>query len=101
LRRWPRPRASKQLLPFFSQWIDGTGAPTFTNKYSVYRLGNNKGFRTIGEINQDLDLFRMPVDLRIETDGKTVNQKRRSRRHRYAIHRRHLRPPAPHQRRSQ
>jgi hypothetical protein len=66
--------SQKELMPFFSQWIDGTGAPTFTNKYSVYRLGNNKGFRTIGEINQDLDLFRMPVDLRIETDGKTVNQ---------------------------
>ena len=47
----------------------------FTNKYAVYRLGNNKGFRTIGEINQDLDLFRMPVELRIETDGKTENQK--------------------------
>jgi predicted negative regulator of RcsB-dependent stress response len=66
--------SQKELVPFFSQWIDGTGAPTFSNKYSVYRLGNNKGFRTIGEINQDLDLFRMPVDLRIETDGKTVNQ---------------------------
>jgi hypothetical protein len=67
-------QSQKQLVPFFSQWIDGTGAPTFANKYSVYRLGNNKGFRTIGEINQDLDLFRMPVDLRIETEGKTVNQ---------------------------
>ena len=66
--------SQKQLLPFFSQWIDGTGAPQFTDKYAVYRLGNNKGFRTIGEIDQDLDLFRMPVDLRIETDGKTVNQ---------------------------
>ena len=67
-------QSQKQLLPFFSQWIDGTGAPRFTDKYAVYRLGNNKGFRTIGEIDQDLDLFRMPVDLRIETDGKTVNQ---------------------------
>ncbi len=67
--------SQQQLVPFFSQWIDGTGAPSFTDKYSVYRLGNNKGFRTIGEIDQDLDLFRMPVDLRIETDGKTVNQK--------------------------
>jgi len=55
--------------------IDGTGAPRFTDKYSVYRLGSNKGFRTIGEVQQDLDLFRMPVDLRIETDGKTENQK--------------------------
>ena len=68
-------QSQQQLTPFFAQWIDGTGAPQFTDKYAVYRLGNNKGFRTIGEINQDLDLFRMPVELRIETDGKTVNQK--------------------------
>lgn len=60
-----------QLTPFFAQWCDGTGAPTFTNKYTVFRLGNNKGFRTMGSIAQDLDLFRMPVELRIETDGKT------------------------------
>jgi Peptidase family M1 domain/Tetratricopeptide repeat len=64
-------QTQQNLTPFFAQWIDGTGAPTFTNKYAVYRLGNNKGFRTIGEINQDLDLFRMPVELRVETDGKT------------------------------
>ena len=59
------------LTPFFAQWVDGTGAPTFANKYTVFRLGNNKGFRTSGSIDQDLDLFRMPVELRIETDGKT------------------------------
>ncbi|MGA9672275.1 MAG: M1 family aminopeptidase, partial [Terracidiphilus sp.] len=68
-------QSQQQLIPFFSQWIDGTGAPVFTDKYAVYRLGNNKGFRTIGEIQQDLDLFRMPVDLRVETDGKTENKK--------------------------
>ncbi len=68
-------QSQEQLLPFFSQWVDGTGAPTFSNKYTVYRLGNNKGFRTIGTIDQDLDLFRMPVDLRVDTDGKTVDQK--------------------------
>jgi aminopeptidase N len=60
-----------QLTPFFSQWIDGTGAPAFGDKYTVFRLGNNKGFRTVGAITQDLDLFSMPVELRIETDGKT------------------------------
>ncbi len=65
----------QQLTAFFTQWIDGTGAPQFTDKYAVYRLGNNKGFRTIGEIQQDLDLFRMPVELRIETDGKTETKK--------------------------
>ncbi len=67
-------QSQKELTPFFAQWVDGTGAPTFKNKYSVYRLGNNKGFRTIGDITQDLDLFNMPVDARVETDGKTVNQ---------------------------
>ncbi|NYF80458.1 M1 family aminopeptidase [Granulicella arctica] len=60
-----------ELEPFFAQWLNGTGAPNFANKYSVFRLGNNKGFRTVGSIDQDLDLFRMPVELRIETDGKT------------------------------
>jgi hypothetical protein len=68
-------QGQQQLTAFFSQWVDGTGAPQFTDKYAVYRLGNNKGFRTIGEIDQDLDLFRMPVELRVETDGKTEMQK--------------------------
>jgi tetratricopeptide (TPR) repeat protein len=68
-------QSQQQLTAFFAQWVDGTGAPQFTNKYAVYRLGNNKGFRTIGEIDQDLDLFRMPVELRVETDGKTEVQK--------------------------
>jgi len=68
-------QSQQQLLAFFSQWVDGTGAPQFTNKYAVYRLGNNKGFRTVGEIDQDLDLFRMPVELRVETDGKTETKR--------------------------
>ena len=68
-------QSQQQLTPFFAQWVDGTGAPTFEKKYTVYRLGNNKGFRTIGEITQDLDLFRMPVEVRVETDGKTETQK--------------------------
>lgn len=68
-------QSQQELTPFFAQWVDGTGAPQFKNKYAVYRLGNNKGFRTIGEIDQDLDLFRMPVELRVETDGKTETKK--------------------------
>jgi tetratricopeptide (TPR) repeat protein len=68
-------QSQQQLTPFFAQWVDGTGAPQFTNKYAIYRLGNNKGFRTIGEIQQDLDLFRMPVELRVDTEGKTEIQK--------------------------
>jgi aminopeptidase N len=64
-----------KLTWFFSQWLDSTGAPEFKTKYTVYRLGNNKGFRVVGEIAQDLDLFRMPVDLKIDTDGKTENKR--------------------------
>ncbi len=77
----------EQLTWFFSQWLDSTGAPEFKVKYTTYRLGGNfakeskaeqqraPGFRVTGEISQDLDLFRMPVDLRIDTDGKTENQR--------------------------
>jgi aminopeptidase N len=64
-----------QLTWFFSQWLDSTGAPEFKSKYTVYRMGNNKGFRVVGEISQDLDLFRMPVQLKIDTDGKTEIKK--------------------------
>jgi aminopeptidase N len=65
----------QQLVWFFSQWLDSTGAPEFKTKYTIYRLGNNKGFRVVGQISQDLDLFRMPVDLKIDTDGKTENKR--------------------------
>jgi hypothetical protein len=68
-------QAKLQLEPFFAQWVDGTGAPQFTNKYTVFRLGSNKGFRTVGSVSQDLDLFKMPVELRIETDGKTEERR--------------------------
>ncbi|HEY4053679.1 MAG TPA: M1 family aminopeptidase [Terriglobales bacterium] len=64
-----------KLTWFFSQWLDSTGAPEFKTKYTVYRLGNNKGFRVVGQIGQDLDLFRMPVELKIDTDGKTETKR--------------------------
>jgi aminopeptidase N len=74
-----------QLTWFFSQWLDSTGAPEFKLKYTTYRLGGaaatvpgaekTPGFRVTGEISQDLDLFRMPIDIRIDTDGKTENKR--------------------------
>jgi aminopeptidase N/predicted negative regulator of RcsB-dependent stress response len=64
-----------QLTSFFSQWLDGTGAPEFTDNYSVFRLGKGKGFRTVGSVAQDLDLFSMPIELRIETEGKSENRR--------------------------
>ncbi len=64
-----------KLTWFFAQWFDSTGAPEFKSKYTVYRLGNNKGFRIVGEISQDLDLFRMPVEIKVDTDGKTETKR--------------------------
>jgi aminopeptidase N len=31
--------SQQQLTAFFAQWIDGTGAPAFNNKYTSVRLG--------------------------------------------------------------
>ena len=65
----------QNLRPFFAQWLNNTGAPTLQDKWTLYRLGNNQGFRTVGEIDEDLDLFQMPVEVRVETEGKTVNKR--------------------------
>jgi aminopeptidase N len=65
----------EKLTWFYSQWMDSTSAPEFKAKYTVYRLGTNKGFRIVGAITQDLDLFRMPVNLRIDTDGRTEEKR--------------------------
>ena len=43
------------------------GAPEFKLEYTIFRT--QKGFRVMGKISQDLDTFRMPVDLKIETEG--------------------------------
>ena len=40
----------EKLTWFYSQWMDSTSAPEFKAKYTVYRLGNNKGFRIVGAI---------------------------------------------------
>ncbi len=60
--------ASRQDLGyFFIQWIESSGAPEFKLEYTVFRT--QKGFRVMGKISQDLDTFRMPVELKIETEG--------------------------------
>ena len=59
--------SGQNLQYFFIQWIESNGAPEFKLEYTVFRT--QKGFRVMGKISQDLDTFRMPVDLRIETEG--------------------------------
>ena len=57
----------EELRYFFIQWVESNGAPEFKLEYTIFRT--QKGFRVQGKISQDLDTFRMPVDLKIETEG--------------------------------
>ena len=63
----------EDLRYFFLQWIESSGTPEFKLEYTIFRTG--KGFRVTGKISQDLDLFRMPVDLHIETEGNPEDKR--------------------------
>jgi tetratricopeptide (TPR) repeat protein len=54
---------------FFVQWIDQVGVPQFQVDYTTYKLRNG-GFKIRGQVKQDLEIFRMPLDLIIETKGE-------------------------------
>ncbi|HMD31578.1 MAG TPA: M1 family aminopeptidase [Candidatus Acidoferrales bacterium] len=63
------------LAPFFTQWLNSTGVPEFKLTYVVVRL--RKGFAVRGTIQQELETFNMPVQMKIATEGnpelKTVD----------------------------
>lgn len=66
--------SGQNLRYFFLQWIESSGAPEFKLDYTIYRTQkgpkpNEGGFRVMGKITQDLDTFRMPVELKVETEG--------------------------------
>lgn len=59
---------NQNLNWFFVQWIQSSGIPEFNVEYLAVKTKN--GFKVRGTIKQDLDLFRMPVEIEIETKGK-------------------------------
>jgi hypothetical protein len=63
----------EELRYFFIQWVESNGAPEFKLEYTIFRT--QKGFRVQGKISQDLDTFRMPVDLHIETEGNPEDKR--------------------------
>ncbi len=66
--------ANQTLTYFFAQWVSSTGVPTFKQSWAVYR--GAKGYQVVGKIQQDLDIFRMPVEIRIYPEGvKPVNER--------------------------
>ena len=52
---------------FFEEWVRGSGVPEFKLEYTIYREKN--GYKIDGTVKQDLDLFRMPVEFQVMTDG--------------------------------
>ena len=63
----------EDLRYFFIQWVESNGTPEFKLEYTIFRT--QKGFRVQGKISQDLDTFRMPVDLHIETEGNPEDKR--------------------------
>ena len=61
------------LTSFFAQWLNSTGIPEFKLEYITYRTP--KGFKVVGKIHQDLDTFRMPVEIRVDTEGNPEYKK--------------------------
>jgi tetratricopeptide (TPR) repeat protein len=60
--------AGGDLNYFFDQWLNGTGVPEFKVTYTVFR--EKDGYMVQGTVKQDLDLFKMPVELQVLTDGE-------------------------------
>ena len=67
LRQLTERVTGEDLGYFFIEWVESSGAPEFKLEYTVFRT--TKGFRIVGRVAQDLDTFRMPVELQIETEG--------------------------------
>jgi aminopeptidase N len=66
--------SKQELTYFFAQWVSSTGVPQFKRTWAVYRL--QKGYQVVGKVQQDLDIFRMPVEVRVICQGsKPVTQR--------------------------
>jgi aminopeptidase N len=65
--------SGEDLEGFFLQWLESTGASDFTLDYTIYRVAD--GYRIAGTISQDQDLFSMPVEMTVETEGEPVTER--------------------------
>jgi len=59
---------------FFVQWVESVGIPELRVEYKIYKLRDGT-FRIRGQVEQELELFRMPVDIRIETKGQAEEKR--------------------------
>ncbi len=59
--------ARQSLMYFFAQWVSSTGVPQFKRSWVIYRT--KQGYQTVGKLEQDLDIFRMPIEIRVLAEG--------------------------------
>lgn len=52
---------------FFGEWLRSTGVPEFKLEWVIKRTA--KGFRIEGQVRHQLEVFRMPLEVRVETEG--------------------------------
>lgn len=60
--------SNEKLTYFFAQWVSSTGVPQFKDSWAIYRVGDH--YQVVGKIQQDLDIFRMPVEVRVNSEGR-------------------------------
>jgi|YelNatPaOPRAMG01_1025707.scaffolds.fasta_scaffold16262_3 Tfp pilus assembly protein PilF len=60
--------SNQKLTYFFAQWVSSTGVPQFKDSWAIYRVGDH--YQVVGKVQQDLDIFRMPVDIRVYSEGR-------------------------------
>lgn len=58
----------QELGWFIAEWIDTIGVPEFQADFVVFKTRD--GFRVSGSIKQDRDLFRMPLEVEVQTRDK-------------------------------
>lgn len=60
--------AGTNLRGFFGLWVDSTGVPEFKVDYAIIRTKEGK-FKVRGTVRQNMDSFRGPVELALESEG--------------------------------
>ncbi|HRR57717.1 MAG TPA: tetratricopeptide repeat protein, partial [Acidobacteriota bacterium] len=59
---------------FFTQWLESVGVPELRLEYTILKLREG-GFRIRGRVLQDLEMFRMPLEILVETKGQPEEKK--------------------------
>src|SRR5690348_5305401 len=60
--------SGQNMRQFFGSWVDSTGVPEFRTDYNVIRTREGQ-FKVSGTLRQDLDSFKSPVDVMLESEN--------------------------------